>query len=159
MRKEIKIKTIVIAIIAMLISGTALQFNAYAAGPYGIGRMAGRQYCNNCDRYFVKWAQALNLTDSQNSQIQAIIQTERQNNALLYQQIETNRQQIQQLMQSGAPDEAAVKNILAGENDARAELIVSHARMWSQIQALLTPDQQALAQKLRQISRPRCWQH
>ena len=62
-------------------------------------------------------------------------------------------------MQSGAPDEAAVKNILAGENDARAELIVSHARMWSQIQALLTPDQQALAQKLRQISRPRCWQH
>lgn len=46
-------------------------------------------------------------------------------------------------------DGAAVRALATRQNAARVELIVSRARVKSQIYALLTPEQRELAQKIR----------
>jgi len=50
----------------------------------------------------------------------------------------------------GQFDEAKVRTIAKGQTDIRTEMIVTKERMKSRMYAVLTPEQQAKAEKLRE---------
>jgi len=103
----------------------------------------------NVERRVERMAEALGLSDTQKEQLTAVLQAEQTKNAPLRQQLVTNRQQLKQATQAATFDEAAVKTIADSQAQIISQLIVSHASTRSQINALLTPDQRTLAEKLR----------
>jgi protein CpxP len=103
----------------------------------------------NVERRVDRMAEALGLSDAQKEQVTALLQAEQSNNAPLREQLAASRQQLKLATQAATFDEAAVKTIATNQAQIISQLIVSHARTRSQINALLTPDQRALAEKLR----------
>ncbi|MGO9373684.1 MAG: Spy/CpxP family protein refolding chaperone, partial [Syntrophobacteraceae bacterium] len=60
------------------------------------------------------------------------------------------REQLNALIKSGPFDEAKVRSIAKGQADILANMIVARERIKSQIYAVLTPEQRAKAEKLRE---------
>ncbi len=104
-------------------------------GRFGLWKMIGRK---------------LNLTDAQRNQIKTIVSEERPKMKPLFQQLKAGREQLEALMKSGPFDEAKVRSIAKGQADTIADMIVARQRMKSQIWAVLTPEQRAKAEKLRE---------
>lgn len=100
-------------------------------------------------RHFARMAKELNLTEDQKTQIKTILESERQNAAPLRKQLAENREEMRKAIESQPFDESAVRALATRQNAARVELIVSRARVKSQIHALLTPEQRDMAKKLR----------
>lgn len=97
-------------------------------------------------------AALLGLTDAQQSQIKAIMTAARQANAPLRQKLANDRKSIRGLSSTMPFDEAAVRNIIAGGESVRTDLMVSRIKVRNQIQAVLTTDQQVKAKQLRLFS-------
>ena len=98
-------------------------------------------------------ARDLNLTDSQKTQIKAITDSFRESNKALHDQLRTLHQSEPDPM-TGAFDEAAVRAAAEARAKIQIELEVSHAKMMSQIAAILTAEQKAqLASKRQQFER------
>ena len=102
-----------------------------------------------------RMAEVLGLSDSQKEKVSAILKAEQEKTEPLRQQLFENRKQIMESTSSGKFDEAAVRAIAAKQAPIIAELMVSHARAKSEIHALLTPEQRALAEKLGPMMGPR----
>lgn len=95
----------------------------------------------------------LNLTDTQKTQIKAITDSFRESDKALHDQLRTLRQSEPDPM-SGTFDEAAVRAAAEARAKIQIELEVSHAKMMSQIAAILTAEQKAqLAAKRQQFER------
>ena len=98
---------------------------------------------------FARMAKKLDLTEAQQKQVKAILESEREKAAPLLQQLAGNREKIRKAIEAERLDEAAVRTLAASQNETRVELVVSRARARSQIFALLTPEQRESARKLR----------
>jgi Spy/CpxP family protein refolding chaperone len=95
----------------------------------------------------------LNLTDDQKAQIKKITDSFRESDKALFEQLRTLHQSEPDPM-SGTFDEAAVRAAAEARAKIQIELEVSHAKMMSQIAAVLTADQKAqLAAKRQQFER------
>ena len=130
------------------VSGTCRQIRGQMVavpegGPSG-GRMG-----KGSGRHFARLAKALDLTDAQKEQVKAILETEREKVAPLRQTLGETREKIRQAVEAKPFDEAAVRSLAASQNETRTELVVSRARVKSQIFALLSPEQQERAKKFR----------
>ena len=90
----------------------------------------------------------LDLTETQKAQIKAVIADERPTLQPLFQVLKEDRHELRQAIQSGTFDETAIRALAEKQAKAQIEAIVARARLQSKIFALLTPDQQALAQKI-----------
>jgi Spy/CpxP family protein refolding chaperone len=91
----------------------------------------------------------LNLTEGQREQLRQLTQQHRQQSQPLYQRLQTAQEARQQALETLPVDEGRIR---AAEQDlagARAEVAVAQARLRADVFALLTPDQQTQAQKLR----------
>ena len=98
-------------------------------------------------------ARDLNLTDAQKTQIKAITDSFRESDKALHDQLRTLHQSEPDPM-TGAFDEAAVRAAAEARAKIQIELEVSHAKMMSQIAAILTTEQKAqLAAKRQQFER------
>jgi Spy/CpxP family protein refolding chaperone len=113
------------------------------------GWFPGRHGGTGPGKHFARMAKKLDLTEDQQKQIRAILESERQKAAPLRQQLAENREQVRKAIEAQRFDESAVRALAAGQTAARVELIVSRARAKSQIFALLTPEQRELAGKFR----------
>lgn len=104
-------------------------------------------------------AALLGLTEAQQSRIKAITTAARQANAPLWQKLAADRKQIKALASATPFDESAVRSLLASDESLRTDLAVSRIKVRNQIQAVLTPEQQAKARELRQLTsnRHRNW--
>ncbi len=98
--------------------------------------------------HFALWKK-LNLTDAQRNQIKTIASEEHSKMKPLFQQLKAGRDQLRALPK-GQFDEAKVRTIAKGQTDIRTEMIVTKERMKSRMYAVLTPEQQAKAEKLRE---------
>lgn len=94
-----------------------------------------------------RMAKKLDLTEAQREQVQAILASEREQAAPFRQQLAESRENLRRAIEAETFDEAAVRALAAGQNEARVELVVSRARARSQILALLSPGQRELAEK------------
>jgi Spy/CpxP family protein refolding chaperone len=95
----------------------------------------------------------LNLTDDQKVQIKKIQDSFHESDKALFDQLRTLHQSEPDPM-SGTFDEAAARAAAEARSKIQIELEVSHAKMMSQIAAVLTADQKAqLAARRQQFER------
>lgn len=92
-----------------------------------------------------RMARKLGLTPEQKERIEAILEAEREKVEPLRRQLDETREKIRTASETEPFDEAAVRALAAGQNDARVDLVVSRARTKSRIHALLNPEQRELA--------------
>jgi periplasmic protein CpxP/Spy len=85
----------------------------------------------------------LNLTDDQKTQIHQIMKAERANLKPLMQQQFQTRQQLIQLVTSGNFDQTKAAAIAGQASQTHVQLEVEHAKIASQVYALLSSDQKA----------------
>jgi len=98
-------------------------------------------------------ARDLNLTDAQKTQIKTITDSFRESEKALHDQLRTLHESEPDPM-SGTFDETAVRAAAEARAKIQIELEVSHAKMMSQIAAILTAEQKAqLASKRQQFER------
>lgn len=89
------------------------------------------------------FADYLDLTDAQQAQIKQIMEKERPTIQPLIDQLKQGHQQLRQLEESGAFDEAKVRALVTQHSQAITELIVQKARIESEMLQVLTPEQKA----------------
>ena len=89
-------------------------------------------------------AKILKLTDTQKTQIKALLDAERKSVEPLREKMHQSREQLKQLADATVFDEAAVRACAVAQSLIEVELIVSHTRTLNKVNALLTPDQREL---------------
>ena len=145
---------LIAALLAAALVCSALY--AVAADPLAGSRLAAEKRAGDGaetfdmrkERHFDRMAEALDLTPEQREQIKAIQAAEREKVEPLRQQMQEGREQLRAVAEQQPFDEAAVRTLAAGQAEIRTEMIVSHARVRNQINALLTPEQREQAEKL-----------
>jgi hypothetical protein len=90
----------------------------------------------------------LSLSAEQQTRVRAILVKEHENQVSLMKKLAESRKQLRAAEEKQSYDEAAFRNIAMGKALAEVELDVSRARTRSRINALLTPEQQAKAERL-----------
>lgn len=96
-----------------------------------------------------RMAQALGLSTEQQARIQEIIKEEGPALAPLQETLRTSREALHKAITIEPFDETAVRALASDQAATRTEMIVARARMQNRIQAVLTPEQRVLAEKLR----------
>jgi len=98
------------------------------------------------------WARDLNLRDEQKAQIQKITQSSQESTKELQDQLRTLRESEPDPLTSGF-DESTIRAAAAARAKVDVELAVAHAKMLSQIGAVLTSEQKAqIAAKRQEFS-------
>lgn len=92
----------------------------------------------------------LNLTDAQKNQVKSIMTEGRAKIKPLAQKLKDGRDQLRALRKAGQFDEAKVRTIAKGQADILTDMIVEKERMQSRIYAVLTPEQRAKAEQIRE---------
>jgi len=132
---------------ALLLTGAAMAFSQ--GPPRGGGFRGGPGPGDGLGPL----ARDLNLTDDQKAQMKKITDSFRESDKSLHDQLRTVHESEPDPM-SGTFDEAAVRAAAEARAKTQIELEVSHAKMMSQIAAVLTADQKAqLAAKRQQFER------
>jgi len=152
-----KSQILIIAAMAALVLGASLPAVAadptagpkagVATGQPDNGNPPSKGYYG--ERRFERMAEALGLSEEQKAEIKAIRAEERQACRPLRQQMREDREQLRALVEASRFDEAAVRALAEKQSGARIEMIVSKARMWHRINAVLTPEQREKAKALR----------
>jgi Spy/CpxP family protein refolding chaperone len=135
---------------ALLLAAAALAFSQGPQGPPPGGGFRGGPGPRDG---LGPIARDLNLTDDQKAQIKKITQSFEEGDKAFHDQLRTLHESEPNPM-SGTFDEAAVRAAAEARAKIQIELEVSHAKMISQIAAVLTADQKAqLAAKRQQFER------
>jgi Spy/CpxP family protein refolding chaperone len=100
------------------------------------------------ENFEARMAKILKLTDTQKTQIKAILDGEREQVKPLMDKMHESREQLKPLADATVFDEAAVRALAVAQSQIEVELIVSHTRTLNKIHALLTPDQRELLANL-----------
>jgi protein CpxP len=101
----------------------------------------------------------LNLTDEQHAQVKQIMQAEKPNIKPLMQQEAQSHQQMMQLITSGAFDQAKATALAQQEAQVHTQITVEHAKIASQIYALLDSSQKAKVADMMAKHQQRMQQH
>lgn len=96
-----------------------------------------------------RMAKVLKLTETQQSQIKAVFDTERDLVKPLFDRMHESRKQLMSIAEAVVFDEAAVRTIAHEQAITETELIVSRTRVQSKINGLLTQEQRELLNNLR----------
>lgn len=89
----------------------------------------------------------LSLSAEQQTKIRALLVKEKQNSSKLLSNLAESRKQLRVVEESATFDETAFRTIASKVAQSEVELTVSRARVRSRINALLTPEQRAEAEK------------
>ena len=92
----------------------------------------------------------LNLTETQQGQIKAIMESEKPNFKAIREQQRNFRKQMDELTKGGAFDEAKVRALAQQESQTFVEMAVSRARVKSKIWSVLTTEQRQKAEQMKQ---------
>ena len=96
-------------------------------------------------------AKVLGLSDAQRQQIKAIITANREKMAPLREKMKDNRRQIREATRGASFDEAAVRALAAKQGELMTEMVLARAHTRQQVNAVLTPEQRQLAEKIRPL--------
>ena len=97
----------------------------------------------------------IGLSDEQRSQIEAILGQERPALQSLREQARTAREEWQQSHDPGVFDEAAAQAFAASQAQLHADMMVAKMRVHSQVLAVLTDEQRAELEELRDLIGPK----
>ena len=133
--KSIRVR-LVAAALAVLIGTMIAKAQTPAARP-AHGHEFG--YSGHMMEFFADY---LNLSDAQQTQMKGILQKERPTLKPLMQQLRQTRQQLHQF-EEGTFDEAKVRTLASQDAQTRVELTVQQTRIHNELFQVLTSDQQA----------------
>lgn len=139
MKSRMKLIASVSAVALALLVGVAIAADQGDEGPMHHGMMMHHGFGEGLGLPLHQ----LNLTDDQKTQIHQIMKTEHASMKPLMQQEFQSHQQMIQLVTSGNFDQAKAAAIAAQESQTHVQLEVEHAKIASQIYALLSSDQKA----------------
>ena len=141
-----KFWSVVVALLALVLCGTTMLSYAQQNDQSGAPAWSGHRH-----GHMGYLAKELNLTDAQKGQIKTIMQSERATRRPLMLQLAQNRAAMLQATAGGAFDQAKVQQLANQRSQIMAQLMVQKASIHSQIyNQVLTPDQKAKADQLRQ---------
>lgn len=109
----------------------------------------GRQFAGHLSK-LERLADHLDVTDEQRAAIRAIADDSRQQMAELRDEMRANWGQLKELTRQTPLDEAAVRSVADNQGDLKAEMIVMRARQRSEMKAVLTDEQRAQLDELRE---------
>lgn len=136
-----------VAVLALVLVATAVIGFAQGRGGFGGGRGRGGDHRGGFGHVF----RSLNLTEAQRTQIQQIAERHRQSTATLREQLRAAHESGADVVSTGTFNEQAVRSAAQARAAIQVELEVAHARMFSEMYAVLTPEQKAqLAQERQQ---------
>ncbi|MFZ0312243.1 MAG: Spy/CpxP family protein refolding chaperone [Candidatus Korobacteraceae bacterium] len=148
---------VAIALLALVLCGTVMLAFAQQSDENG-GASAWNGHRHGGHMGYL--AKELNLTDAQKVQIKTIFQAQRTTMRPLMLQMEQNRQAMLTATASGAFDQAKVQTLATQQAQIISQLAVQKASVRSQIyNTVLTPEQKATADQLRQKQLTRLSQH
>ena len=104
--------------------------------------------------HWVRLTEKLDLSEAQQQEVQKLTDANREQAQGLHTQMMELRRQMRQAMQSKTFDEKTLRKLAADKGKIQTELMVGRAGTHSKIYALLTPEQQELADlacKLRRL--------
>ncbi len=142
-----------VAVVWMM--GSCFFFNPIAAGAQDTGAAkckCGEHWKHRHGHHHL-WKR-LNLTDAQKKEMFSIRLDERAKMKPLVQKLKDGRQQLRALPK-GQFDEAKVQSIARGQADTLVQLIVEKERMKSMMYAVLTPEQRAKLEQMRESCKAR----
>lgn len=166
-------KQVMTAVLTVVLAGGWYAAQAGARG-MGMGRggdngpqaeagaVGCRQQQTNCRqdgdprRQVERMTEELGLSDSQRQQVEAIVTAQEEQDAPLREKIAAGKRQLWEAARGGAMDEAAVADLAAEQAKLMSEMMVSRLRVKTQIFAILTPEQQAQAERLDDLRGPGC---
>ena len=128
-----------LSVVAALAAGMVCAQAPSTTTQPGSGRAAVRR----------RIAQALNLTDAQKQQAQAIIQQTRQTVQPLRQQSKQNRQALMAAIQAGKGD-VEIHQLALTQGNLAGQLVAARAEALAKFYGTLTPEQRAKAVQMRQ---------
>ncbi|NVN92005.1 MAG: Spy/CpxP family protein refolding chaperone [Desulfuromonadales bacterium] len=100
------------------------------------------------EEHVERMACLLKLTNEQQIKIKAMLEKDRVTTAPLLQKLEESGKKLREAARGAAFDETVIRAIAVRQAQAEADLTVSRARMRTQVNALLSPDQRLLADKI-----------
>ena len=155
MKKKLFVATLAICVIA----AGSLTANAYRGGGIGGCNQAGpsgyqcgeNEWCGNQSgkNRQGRVAEELGLSEKQQDQIETIREEERTAIQALRDKMHDYQEQLRELTNEGTFDEEAIRKIAEEKAKIQIEMAIAKARMHSQINEIMTPEQQELAAKLR----------
>jgi len=95
----------------------------------------------------------LDLTDEQVEEIQAIVQSTREAIHVIHEEMQPLQMELQELLESEAPDPTAVGNLVLEIHGLRSQIADLRTSQKEQIEALLTPEQLEKLDRLRHLGR------
>jgi len=153
--KSFRIRLLVAATAVLL--GTAIAKSQTADAPPPPPMHAhGHEF--GMGRHMEFFADYLNLTDAQQTQMKAIMQKEHPAMKPLYQQSRQIESQLRQYVQ-GTYDEAKVRALATQKAQVEVELTVQKTRVHNELFQVLTPDQQAKMKELQARHEARMQKH
>src|SRR5262249_52480980 len=128
-RLKILLATLAVTLMAALgFSKTMVKAEGYGRHGYGFGPMMGF------------YADYLDLTDAQKTQMKDIMTKEKPTIKPLMQQLADSHKQLRQLETAGTFDEAKVRAVATQQAQTMPELTVRKARIKPEMMQVLTPD-------------------
>jgi protein CpxP len=150
--KKMKKKIAIVLGVALLVVAGAI----FAAAEVGAGRGQKAHRSDHESEGFHglngRMAEKLNLTDAQKTQIKGIMDQERPTIQPLVAQLKENRAAMKTATANGQFDEAQVRQIASQQAQTLTNLMVEKARVKAKIYSVLTPEQRAKADQMRQHS-------
>ncbi len=144
-----KTRVMVAAAVAMAVigAGTGVVVAGHGPGEHPMGPPPGMEPGGRGAEN--RMARILNLSTAQQRQIQTIMETEREQVKPLFDKMHEIRKQLMLAGESAKFDEAAVRRLATEQSRIEVELTVSRTKTDHKINALLTPEQRELQQRLR----------
>jgi len=148
-----KRRIIMALLLAAVTAGGAGGAWAHDADGRGPG-MAEEERCGgkggaSHERGPARMAEALGLSDAQKTKVRALFKAEREKSDELMEKLAAYGKELRQAERAARFDEAAVRATALKRAQVEVELAVSRARLHSEVNAVLTPEQRARAEKLR----------
>jgi protein CpxP len=134
--KYFKILAVTLALAVMAAIGVSQTVKR--AHMRGDGMFAGNMFGGHMLGFY---GRKLDLTDAQRAQVKDIMTKEKPTIQPMILQMAQGHQQLQQLVMSGAFDEAKVRALATQQTQNMTELTVQRARIASELYQVLTPDQ------------------
>ncbi len=143
-------KKITVAILSIVLVTMGAIFIFAQKGETGEGKRVFGKHGGKHRGGHEFFLRGLDLTDEQKTQVKQITDASKEKNKSVREQLQANKQKLDEITANGAFDEAQVTAIANQQGALSAQMIVEKERVKSQIFAILTDEQKAKATQIKE---------
>ncbi len=142
-------------LIGILVTGGIAIAKPYGSGygnnckNKGQGMMTEQQHAQRVENRLARMDAILDLSDSQEQEIAVLFNQQWQKRQAVRDEMRAGRDERRAAMQKGTLDEATIRSNVAKRAEFQADRLVERAKMKQELYAILTPEQQEKAEKIR----------